>query len=235
MEPKVSKIRFQFSGYFFIALVIVVLAGFWPSYFSKFFNGTNDFAFYFHFHATIMMLWIASLILQPILIKKKMLEWHRFIGRLSYILFPLIFVSVIFVTHSRHPLEEKDLDLNLFIPFKDLVILGTAYAIAIVYRHKVELHARGMIATGIVFIEPSLSRLFDYTIAPFPTAYFLTITTVFLLLVGLIILERNQQQGRWVFPLILALYIMMHSIIILEIHITPWVYFSKWFASLPLT
>jgi hypothetical protein len=233
-EIKIKK-QFEASGYHFIALAALALLGFWPTYFSKFFNGTADFKFYFHFHATVITLWVALLITQPILIRRKQLKWHRLIGKFSYILIPLIFISVILVAHSRHSASEKNLDIQFFVPFKDLVILATAYSIAIINRHNIDLHARGMIVCGLVFIEPALSRFIDYAIAPFPTAYFLTISIVFSLLIVLIFLERNQKRGRWIFPMTLGLYIFMHAIILFEVHIAPWVTFSKWFAALPLT
>jgi hypothetical protein len=229
------KQRFEVSGYYFIVLAALALLGFWPTYFSKFFNGTADFKFYFHFHVAVITLWVASLITQPILIRRKQLKWHRLIGKFSYILIPLIFISVILVAHSRHSASEKNLDIQFFVPFKDLVILVTAYSIAIINRHNIDLHARGMIVCGLVFIEPALSRFIDYAIAPFPTAYFLTISVVFSLLIALIFLERNQKRGRWIFPMTLGLYIIMHAIILFEVHIAPWVTFSEWFAALPLT
>jgi hypothetical protein len=102
------KQRFEVSGYYFIVLAALALLGFWPTYFSKFFNGTADFKFYFHFHVAVITLWVASLITQPILIRRKQLKWHRLIGKFSYILIPLIFISVILVAHSRHSASEKN-------------------------------------------------------------------------------------------------------------------------------
>jgi len=230
-----QKLRFANSGYYFIGLFGLVLLGFWPSYFAKFFNGTADFTFYFHFHVIILCLWIFVLILQPVLIRKKKLTLHRLIGKLFYFLFPLIFISVILLTHSRNTIDQKNLDLRLFAPFKDLVILGIAYFIAIRYRHTVDIHARGMIATGIVFIEPALVRLIRNVLIPMPAAYWCAVVILYLLLIGLIIRERNQKKGRWVFPLILGLYVIAHIITIWHIHIGAWQSFSKWFVSLPLT
>lgn len=235
MELIKPKLRFDISGYYFIGLVGLVILGFWPTYFAKFFNGSADFTFYFHFHAVILTLWLLLLIIQPILIRKKKLVIHRFNGKLSYFLFPLIFLSVILLAHSRHEINEKNLDIRLLVPFKDLLILGTAYFIAIRYRHNINLHARGMIVTGIAFIEPALVRFIRYAIIPSPTANYLTIFIVYSILIGLIIKERNQKRGRWIFPLILGLYVIVHTIIIFKIHIGPWELFSKWFITLPLT
>lgn len=235
MEAPKTTLHFNNSGYYFIALIALVILGFWPTYFSRFFDGTADFTFYFHFHAATLTLWMLMLIVQPILIRKRKLAWHRTIGKVSYLLFPLIFFGIILLAHSRHPVDQKDLDIQLFVPFKDLLILGVAYFIAIRYRHTVELHARGMIATGIVFIEPALARLLFTLMGESPWLYPITIALIYSLLIFLIIRERKQQKGRWVFPLVLGLYIVVHTILLLNIHLPVWVLFSKWFASLPLT
>ena len=235
MKAPKTSLHFNNTGYYFIGLIALVILGFWPTYFSKFFDGTADFTFYFHFHAATLTLWMLMLIVQPILIRKRKLAWHRTIGKVSSLLFPLIFLGIILLAHSRHPVDQKDLDIQLFVPFKDLLILGVAYFIAIRYRNTVELHARGMIATGIVFIEPALARLLFTLMGESPWLYPITIFLIYSLLIFLIIRERKQQKGRWVFPLVLSLYVVVHSVLLLNIHIPVWVQFSNWFASLPLT
>ncbi len=242
MATITSKIQFDKSGYYFIGLLGLVLLGFWSSYFSKFFNGIENYSFYFHFHATMMALWILVLIAQPILVRKKKLTVHKFIGRLTYILMPLMFISVILLTHYQIQNHvqiingEKLYGPHLIVPFKDLLILGTAYIIAIVHRQDVNIHARAMVATGIVFIEPALIRFIKYAlIKDGSIAFFCTIGLVYSLLIGLMILERKQKRGRWVFLLILGLYIFVHSLLIFHIRIGVWETFAKWFAALPLT
>jgi hypothetical protein len=235
MDPIKSKIRFEISGYYFIALFVLVILGFWPSYFAKYLDGTANFNLYFHFHAAMVTLWIFMLIMQPLLIRKKKLALHRAIGKLSYIVFPFIFISVILLMHSRHNIDDENLGIQLLVPFKDLIILGTAYFIAIKYRHNIQLHARGMLATGIVFIEPALIRLIMNLFGASSAAYLATIAIIYALLIGWIILERHQKVGRWVFPLVLGLYMILHSIIIFNIHIGIWESFCKWFIVLPLT
>lgn len=231
MESKIQKLRFDLSGYYFIGLVGLILVGFWRSYFSKFFDGTANFTFYFHFHATMVGIWILMLIVQPILIRKKKLAWHRLIGKLSYLVFSMIFVSIILLSHSRQKGFSEGWDIGLFVTFKDLLILGVAYFIAIKYRYKIDLHARGMIATGLTCIEPAAARI------PFHPVYgyFVVIAIVYSVLGVLIFIERKQKKGRWVFPLILGLYLMVHSVIIFGIHFSWWQSFGKWFYGLPLT
>ena len=242
MDAIATKIRFDKSGYFFIGLVGIAILGFWPTYFSKFLNRTENYSFYFHFHAAMMSLWIVLLIIQPILIRKNKLIIHKFIGKLTYVLMPLLFISVILLTHFQ---IQKHVDIvngeklygpHLIVPFKDLLILGTAYIIAIVYRRNVNIHARAMVATGIVFIEPALIRFIRHSFIPEQLpAYLCNIVLMYSLLIGLIIFERKQKNGRWVFPLILCLYIFVHSLIIFHIRFGFWETFARWFAALPLT
>ncbi len=236
-RPK--KIRFEKSGYYFIGLVAMVFLGFWPTYFSKFYDGTANFNFYFHFHALMMSLWILSLITQPILIRKKKLSIHRLIGKLSYVLMPLLFTSVILLKHYRiggHVTD--DLGARLWLQTKDLVIIGIMYCIAIRYRHNVQIHARAMIATGIVFIEPALARFLINSVFPKEysmQAFLITIVLVYALLISLMIIERKQKTGRWIFPLVLILYIIFHSLYLFKISTPAWDAFAKWFVELPLT
>lgn len=230
--------KFENAGYFFVLLFVLAVLGFWPSYFSKFFDGSDDFNFYFHFHAICAVLWIALLIIQPVLIHQGKVRLHRFFGKLSYVLIPLIFISVMLLAHHRIADSEGDISVGLWITFKDLLILGVAYGIAIYYRHSKFIHAKGMIAAGIVLIEPALIRFIShsfFTESNSGSAYLVTILLVYMLLIALIIGERNHKSGRWVFPIVLALYIFVHSVILLTIDIGPWKVFANWFASLPLT
>jgi hypothetical protein len=231
MHTQIPKPRFELSGYYFIGLVGLVLIGFWPSYFSKIFKGTADFTLYFHFHASLVSIWILMLIIQPILIRQKKFSLHKLIGSVSYIVFPLVLLSIILLSHSRHDGFNEGWDIGLWVTFKDLLILCVAYVIAIRYRHDIDLHARGMIATGLVCIEPAAARI------PFHPqyGYYVVLAIVYTVLGTLIYVERNQKKGRWVFPLILGLYLFVHATILFGWHYSWWQTFGKWFYSLPLT
>ncbi len=239
MGPTKRSVIYDKTGYYFIGLFALAIAGFWPSYFSKFFDGTGDFSFYFHFHAVFAILWICMLITQPILIRQKKYMLHRTIGKLSYFVVPFIFISVILLAHSRITGEEENLGLILWVPFKDLLVFAFGYGVAIKYRHTMAIHARGMIVAGIVLIEPALTRLILYVFFPgagfVPEGYLAAIAILYLLLIGLVIAERKQRVGRWVFSLTLGLYIFVHSVILFQIEIPPWQAFSEWFEALPLT
>ncbi len=237
-----SKIAFDKSGFYFIVLLILAFLGFWNSYFSKFFNGHNEYSFYFHFHATMMLLWVALLILQPFLIRKKKFRFHRLIGKVTYFTMPLLLASVLLVLNSglrSIPINESNkITFNLILfPFRDIILLSTAFLIGVYNRHNVQIHARAMIITGIVFIEPALFRFLGGMVFKDSGSLggFIGIGLIITLLITLIIMERNQKSGRWLFPSLLAIYLIAYSITIFEIQLTLLDPLVRWFAKLPLT
>lgn len=137
------------------------------------------------------------MIVQPLLIRKKKLALYKLIGKFSYVVTPLIFISVILLApaQGQKGLEVVDEKIildgpppHLLVPFKDLKLIGTMFIIAIVKRRDVNIHARAMIATGIVFIEPSLARFLIGLTNDIMIEYLLTIFFVYTLLISIIIL-----------------------------------------------
>ena len=232
------KQLFENSGIYFFGLFLLAIAGFWPSYFVKLFDGTAAFSFYFHFHAIVVTSWIFMLISQPLFIRFNNNKLHRFVGAASYFLVPLIYISVLLLKHSLINGNEENLGIILWVPLKDLLLFSVGYSIAIHYRKNIALHARGMIVTGIVFIEPALVRLINNPSVAFPkfisNGYLLTISLIYGLIISLIIVERKHKKGRWIFPLTLMLYVFVHAIILFKIN-SPLQKFAEWFSRLPLT
>src|SRR5689334_12487562 len=81
-----KEIFYHNSGYWFLSLIVLVFAGFYYTYFTVPINARPVII---HIHFTLMMLWIAMLIIQPFLIKYKKRSLHKLVGKLSYLLVPL--------------------------------------------------------------------------------------------------------------------------------------------------
>jgi len=236
---RVKKIRFEKSGFYFIGLVAIMFLGFWPTYFSKYFDGTANFNYYFHFHFAMASIWIVLLIVQPILIKKKKLVIHKQIGKISFIILPLFIISVILLKHHQIGGKVSDgLGASLWLQLKDIIIITVMFAIAMINKHNVQIHARAMIATGIVFLEPTLGRFIILTVLPEPNFILglgITVAIMYTLIISLIIIERKQSSGRWVFPLLLVLFMVFHYLIFNQVSFPAWDSLAKWFVKLPLT
>lgn len=233
MKIKPGLVPYHKSGYVLVFLFILAILGFWKSYFSKLFDTDTTFNGYFHFHAIMALLWLGILIVQPILIQKKRWKLHHQIGLSAHFILGLFYVSAILLTHHQQSVDFHY--VGLFIPFRDLTMISIAYLLAMIYRHQPGIHARGMIATGIAFIEPALVRALGFVFPSLNYTYYWTIALIYLILLLLIFAGRKHQQGQWVFPVILGLNMVFHSVIVFRIPVVWFERFAAWFVGLPLT
>ncbi|SFF38736.1 hypothetical protein SAMN05216167_1613 [Spirosoma endophyticum] len=83
---------YRTSSYLFIAVMLMVFVGFYKTYFGLFphFDGIT---LALHIHAVTILAWMSILIIQPFLIRGKKLELHRLIGKISYVVMPLVVLS----------------------------------------------------------------------------------------------------------------------------------------------
>ena len=230
------KSTFYNSGFYLIGVFVLAILGFWPTYFAIVFKAPLNFDFYIHAHALIMLLWVVTLIVQPILIKNRLNKWHILIGKFSYVHIALIFISAILLVHSRvsFRLDSPALARDVFVPFKDLIVIGLAWGMAMIKRKNSLLHARYMICTSFAFIEPALVRFIRFTV-PGIDAYLVNALILDLLLAYLIFRDRKYPEGRNVFTLFLCLYLVLQAIVLSGANFEPWISFSRWFAGLNLT
>lgn len=152
---------FRTSSYLFIAVLFMAFAGFYKTYFGLFpdFGGVSV---ALHLHVFIVLLWFAILIIQPFLIRGKKLKLHRLIGKLSYVVVPLMVLSMVWLTRLEFirntPVAPGEPDIRL-IGTGDITYFVLFYWLAIYYRHKTSYHARYMVMTVLPFINPTLGRL----------------------------------------------------------------------------
>jgi len=146
---------YKYLGYFFLLLVPLIFAGFYKSYFQSFPFAKNIHVFE-HLHAFIASVWVLILIVQPFLIVNKKTALHRKVGRLSYIVFPLLIVS--FIPQIIKIIRKENI-VNLFFPLGDGTLLIAFYSLAIYYRRNTSKHMRYMIALTLVLLGPTWGRM----------------------------------------------------------------------------
>lgn len=147
---------YKYLGFFLIILIPLTFAGFYKSYFSQFSHFDKNIDIYVHLHAFIASVWILMLISQPLLILNKKYAIHRIIGKLSYLVFPLLILSFI---PRMIRISQSDNSRTLFFPLADCFLLLLFYSLAI-YNKKIRgIHMRYMIALAIVFLGPTIGRI----------------------------------------------------------------------------
>lgn len=154
-------------AHFYVGFVLlVILAGFWASYFAPF--GTVM-PLAFHVHAVTAMTWLLFLIVQSVAIHRRMNALHRQIGLASFALFPLLIVGltmIINLSANRYAGNESP-----FIAFAGpSFAIGMAIAIAaylvlfyqaLRHRRTVKLHAGYMLATPLILFESPFGRVME--------------------------------------------------------------------------
>ena len=147
---------YKYLGYFLLLLIPLTFAGFYKTYFEPFPNFGKNIDVYIHIHAVIASLWIAILIVQPFLIVNKKIALHRSVGKLSYVVFPLLIIS--FIPRIIKTINSGDIQF-LFFPLADGFLLVTFYVLAIYYKKKTAKHMRYMIASALVLMGPTFGRI----------------------------------------------------------------------------
>lgn len=218
-------------GYAFIALLIICTLGFYPTYLNKF-PDFIGFSSAHHFHGLMALLWILLLIVQPFLIRAKKYELHRQVGKLGYVIMPLLVVSLFYVAKATYLKNIKimpEADAFAILPNGTVEIFDFSilFALAMIYRQNTAYHLRFMASTGLMMVGPGLGRMMVTAGLPFPVVILIIIfSTTGVALIWLILDIRNKKSafpmGTFVLLGISAFLVNANS------HSAWWQGFAKW-------
>ncbi|HMG90422.1 MAG TPA: hypothetical protein VK589_10185 [Chryseolinea sp.] len=201
---------YRYLGYFFLLLIPLTIAGFYKTYIVQFPNFKENITPFIHIHAFIALVWTGILIVQPFLIVNKKFALHRKVGKVSYIVFPLLILSfvpqIIRTANSDNP-------KNLFFSLADSFLLIIFYSLAVYYKKISSKHMRYMIATTLVFLGPTVGR-----IGPILLGWSELFTQniqyliIYLILAGLLFYDR--ENGKTYQPYVTAIsFFIIHQIV----------------------
>jgi hypothetical protein len=229
---------FRNSVFYFILIPVFAVLGFWITYFAR---PTGTVHPYEHVHGMAMFGWTLMLIVQSFLIRSSRRDIHRQVGKLSYLLAPIIVVSSILL--SNYKLNVRGLtDDGVYILSLQVFLLIqwiVPYTLAIKNRKRPDVHARWMICTVMSLLDPIFARVifFNFLEAPFSSGIFeyFTYSFVDLILVTLIIWDWKSERRRDVFlpMLFIALATQLPSFFVVGSSI--WMSFASWYIQLPLS
>jgi hypothetical protein len=211
--------QYKYLGYMSLLLLVLVIAGFYKSDYGLFPNFNSSITVPMHFHAFVMSLYVILLVMQPFLIFYKKFEAHRFLGKVSYVLVPVIIFSFLTMIHKEyndkllHQITKADFIEFTFLNIGKLSLFAAFYLLAIIHRKTTTLHMRYIIATALVFVEPSVARAagfwMDVEFMPSILASFL-ITD--LLLISLVFLDRKKQLNYKPYSVALTGFVLYQTI-----------------------
>jgi len=222
--------------YFFGAIILITFVGFYKKYFSLApdFPGLKSIH---HFHAIVLTSWLAILVIQPILIASKKTSIHKAIGKFSYLLVPIAFLSMLLAYHNQYHRfinegQTENFVLSfVFAPLTDAVPFVILYLMAVLNKNNTTVHMRYMITTGIIIGGPGLGRIFMSWMG---LNVFEAIQIQFVLqlitFISLIVYDRRRKKLFRINPYTIAFIIwLIPNILIMFFPATSlWQGFAKW-------
>lgn len=222
--------------YFFGVIAAITFIGFYKKYFSLApdFPGLKNIH---HIHAIALTTWLCMLIVQPILIVNNKMNAHRVLGKFSYLLVPIMFVSMLLVYHNQYlrmiseGKPETESLAFIFSPTTDAIPFVIFYLLAIFNKQETAKHMRYIISTGIVIGGPGLGRIFMTWMGMdiFAAIGLITLITL-LVFVGLIVYDRIQKRQFRINPYAIAfiIWLIPNILIIFFPNTTLWQNFANW-------
>ena len=222
------------SGAWMWGLALLVLVGFWRTYFSRLELADAV----THLHAGLMLVWVAMLLVQPWLIRTRRMALHRQVGQLSYVVMPGVLLTALWLSQLRMAAAPP----QMFGLQSTLLYLGTAaslmlalfWGLAVRHRRDPALHARYMVTTALVMIDPAMARLMLAVLPegarfnPSWGGYALT----FAVLALLMWFERATPRGRGVFRFVTLVFIVNFVLMHLVPGTQEWQAFARWWGGL---
>ncbi|PSJ75681.1 hypothetical protein C7N43_17685 [Sphingobacteriales bacterium UPWRP_1] len=222
--------------YFFGVIALITFIGFYKKYFSL----APDFPGFkniHHFHAVMLSSWLGLLIVQPILIANNKIVAHKFIGKISWLLVPVAFVSMLLAYHNQYlrfvsegQSEEFVLSF-VFSPATDAIPFVILYLLAILNKQETPKHMRYMLTTGIVTGGPGLGRIFmTWLNMDVFMAIQLVMLITFFTFIAMIIYDRLRGKSFGINPYTIAfvIWLIPNVLIIFFPATTVWQNFARW-------
>jgi len=153
------------AHYYVLVVMAVIVAGFWPSYFTVW----SSVPWQFHAHGIAASLWVMMVLAQNWTAHHRQLPLHRAVGKASLLLFPFLIgglAAIIDVTAKGFVAGDGPIR----IMFGGSFLIGVALAIAayvtvyyraLKYRRKVWLHSGYMLTTPLILFESPFGRLLN--------------------------------------------------------------------------
>ena len=193
-------------GYFLLLLIPLTFFGFYKSYFVQFPDFEENINAYIHFHALIASIWILLLIVQPLLILNGKYKLHRKVGKLSFVIFPILILS--FVPQMIR-IIRSDAPEVLFFPLADSLLLILFYVLAMYHRRNTSKHMRYIIGTATVFLGPTIGRIgpnfLDWSEGLTQNVQY---GVIYLILITLILFDKGNKKPYRPYMLILSIWVL---------------------------
>jgi hypothetical protein len=223
------------------ALGLLLLAGvaFWPLYLSKSWSAIDR---YTHAHAALGTIWMLMLVAQPVFVLRGSQVAHRLVGRASIFVAGSFFVSSVLLAHFRvsrmtDAAFAKE-GIYIFLPLAIAFLFAVAWVLGFYWRRSTQVHARFMLSTALLLIDPLLARIMFFYFPPLPSDHLyqgITFTLIAGAMVYMVKTLPQQVPGRsWYRNYCLGT-AAVFALFFAVPYTDTWLGFVTWFRSIHLT
>jgi hypothetical protein len=166
-EPRTRPRPRRFYVGMGLLMIVIVLGGFWPSYFGPLFRGaTVEWPWVIHLHVASNMGWLALLSAQALLVSTGRTRTHMKLGSfgIAYGIFVILVGLAVSIVLPLHHLSVDHWEMDraaqlLLVGCSDLAVFVILFGAAIAYRRRPEIHKRLMVLAAAALIMPGAGRL----------------------------------------------------------------------------
>lgn len=236
-----SGIPFRNVYIYFALLIPLTLLAFAKSFFAGVTFSVKPLTVILNVHAALMVLWLLMLIAQASFIRTKRFQLHRWLGRSSYVIAPLIILAGLLTIHEGFNRYSEGLTSEVVrietFGFGQILAFAVTWGLAILYRKRTLLHVRFMISTAFAVSTAIVLRIifawmFDRNIEALDTTAALNWALLTLLLLALIAMDWRRGMKRSPFWVVTILISVMHLGYWTFAKTDGWLTFCQWFADL---
>lgn len=225
------------TSVFIFLILIAVQWGFYQTYTSQF-PHFKDATVLIHIHGALLMTWMLLLIVQPLLIQSGRANLHRTIGKVSWVLGPLIVISLFLIGRGGYirgieaKVSEHEMLSFIVLDMRGFLSFAIFWSLAMITRKSSDSHMRYMIATGILAIGPGMGRglMHSFGLSVWDA---LTITDVLDLVIVGVLLGFDVYRKKNYKPFLTVFLVLAVGSVLWQLRdSTPWQTFAKYYAKL---
>jgi hypothetical protein len=224
--------------FYFLAILLLSILVFGTQYILRISAGGTGYMPLAAFHAVTTGLWCVLLVAQGFLVRRDRLDMHGSLGKVSYLLAPVVAFSIFWLSLDvlkYDGIQEDSLYILSVRAF--LFIFFVAFLMfALFNKRRPDVHARWMICSAAILLDPILSRISAFLHpVPWTTGFHQIVAfTVMNLLVGVLAVADWRQGRKDVFPKALTLMLGGQIAALMLWDTTAFRSFAEWFKTIPL-
>jgi len=223
-----------YSGAAIVAL-LVVFAGFAPTYFLKGAFGGPELSAIKHVHGLVMTAWFTLFLAQVLLVANGKVRLHRKVGVAGIALAILVLAvgmqtGIASARAGVTPLPSIPPLVFLVMPVAELAIFAVLFAAAIALRKRAPYHKRFMLLASIAMLTPAMARLpFEFIRQGGPPAFFALTDLVILGCIAFDVAKNRRVHPAFIVGLVVVVAGQVGRIAVAG---TPqWMAFAQWLIS----